>query len=78
MPEELLEHRHYVLIGVIVVVPEHHVIPRLLLGTTVTFFGLGGSGSRDVLDGLHGGSGGHGRTDSSGFADPVNGPTETA
>jgi len=29
MAEELLQHRHHVLVGMIVVVPEDHVIPRL-------------------------------------------------
>ena len=46
MPEELAEHDDHVLVGVIVVVPENDVVPRLPAGPVVggfLFFGGGGA-----------------------------------
>ena len=50
MPEELAEHDDHVLVGVIVVVPENDVIPRLPTGPVVGGFLLFGGGG-GLLDG---------------------------
>ena len=57
--EERAEHDHHVLIGVIVVVPEHHVIPRLPLGAAgrLHVLGWGGLDNGGLFDtGTGGGS----------------------
>ena len=82
MAEQLLQHRDHVLIGMVIVIPENHVVPRLFLGTGFGLRGLpgrDGGGGRSLLDGLHGGGGcGHGTGTLRRFPCPVDGATGTA